>query len=76
MVDVAIAQYAPGLDKQSNLEQLTKLASEAAESGARIVVAPEYAMFTAPSMDSRFVLTAESLDGEFVSALEIGREHV
>ncbi|MFA3896049.1 carbon-nitrogen hydrolase family protein [Rhodococcus qingshengii] len=69
MVDVAIAQYAPGLDKQANLEQLTKLASEAAESGARIVVAPEYAMFTAPSMDSRFVLTAESLDGKFVSAL-------
>ncbi|MEC3981772.1 carbon-nitrogen hydrolase family protein [Amycolatopsis sp. H20-H5] len=69
MVHVAVAQFAPGNDKQENLERITRLVGDAADRGARVVVLPEYAMYTVAVMDERFVTTAEELDGEFVTAL-------
>lgn len=69
MVHVAVAQFAPGNDKQENFELITRLVGEAAERGAGVVVLPEYAMYTVPVMDDRFVTSAEDLDGEFVTAL-------
>ncbi|MFC8935216.1 carbon-nitrogen hydrolase family protein [Rhodococcus sp. NPDC057135] len=66
---VAIAQFAPGTDKKANLESLRSLASDAAARGAKVVVAPEYSMFTAPKTDERLIESAEDLDGEFGSAL-------
>jgi predicted amidohydrolase len=69
MVNVAVAQFAPGNDKQENLELITRLVGEAADRGAEVVVLPEYAMYTVPVMDERFVTSAEELDGEFVTAL-------
>ncbi|MCR6482389.1 carbon-nitrogen hydrolase family protein [Amycolatopsis sp. OK19-0408] len=69
MTHVALAQYAPGEDKAANLALITKLVADAAERGARVVLLPEYAMFTAPAMDHRFVDSAEDLDGEFVAGL-------
>ncbi|REE72399.1 putative amidohydrolase [Rhodococcus wratislaviensis] len=69
MVDVAVIQFAPGQDKQENLRTLRTLAAEAAGRGAKVVVAPEYAMFTAPRTDERIVESAEGLDGEFVGGL-------
>lgn len=69
MGDIAVAQFAPGEDKSANLEVLRELAGEAAGRGARVVVAPEYAMFTAPAMDRRFVESAEPLDGPYVREL-------
>ncbi|KWU54873.1 hydrolase, partial [Priestia megaterium] len=45
------------------------LVGSAVERGARIVVLPEYAVFTAPAMDDRFVESAESLDGPSVTRL-------
>ncbi|SFW82768.1 carbon-nitrogen hydrolase family protein [Amycolatopsis australiensis] len=69
MTFVALAQFAPGADKAANLAQITKLAGDAAGRGARVVVLPEYAMFTVPAMDHRFVESAEDLDGEFVTGL-------
>ncbi|QNG18116.1 carbon-nitrogen hydrolase family protein [Rhodococcus triatomae] len=69
MVDVAVCQFAPGTDKRENLRTVRALAAEAAGRGARVVIAPEYAMFTAPRTDERLVASAESLDGEFVSGL-------
>ncbi|MDH6286656.1 carbon-nitrogen hydrolase family protein [Rhodococcus sp. NM-2] len=76
MVDIAIAQFAPGSDKQDNLGRIAKFAEEAAAGGARVLAAPEYAMFTVPTMDERFVDSAESLDGEFVTGLgEIAARH-
>ncbi|XVQ13952.1 carbon-nitrogen hydrolase family protein [Spirillospora sp. CA-255316] len=69
MVQVAVAQYASGQDKERNLADAAKLVADAAGRGARLVVLPEYAMFTAPKMDERFVETAEPLDGPFVSGL-------
>ncbi|OEU86507.1 hydrolase [Streptomyces abyssalis] len=69
MGDIAVAQFAPGEDKSANLAALQDLAEEAAGRGARVVVAPEYAMYTAPAMDRRFVDSAEPLDGPYTTAL-------
>lgn len=70
MTTVAVAQFAPGEDKSANLEAITGYVADAATRGADLVVFPEYAMFTAPAMDERFLASAESLDGPFVSALQ------
>ncbi|GAB3360531.1 carbon-nitrogen hydrolase family protein [Amycolatopsis echigonensis] len=69
MTHVALAQYAPGEDKAANRTLIAKLAGDAADRGARVIVLPEYAMFTVPEMDQRFVDSAESLDGPFVTGL-------
>lgn len=66
---VAVAQFAPSEDKGANLEAMTGLLKQAAERGAELVVLPEYAVFTVPTMDDRFVDTAESLDGPSVTRL-------
>ncbi|MGC0363048.1 putative amidohydrolase [Rhodococcus sp. 27YEA15] len=66
---VAVAQFAPGTDKNANLDSLRSLTADAAARGARVVVAPEYAMFTAPRTDGRLVESAEDLDGEFATTL-------
>lgn len=69
MVHVAVAQFAPGEDKVENLATAGRLIAEAAGRGAGVVLLPEYAMFTAPRTDHRFVDSAEPLDGPFVSGL-------
>jgi predicted amidohydrolase len=69
MVSIAVAQFAPGLDKNQNEKTITELVMQAAQLGARLVVLPEYAMFTAPSMDRTFLETAETLSGPFVTRL-------
>jgi predicted amidohydrolase len=69
MTHVALAQFAPGDDKAANLALIARLAGDAADRGARVVVLPEYAMFTVPAMDRRFVDSAEDLDGSFVTGL-------
>ncbi|WP_141576908.1 carbon-nitrogen hydrolase family protein [Actinomadura sp. WMMA1423] len=69
MVRVAVAQFAPGTGKDENLAAIGGLAAEAVAQGARVVVLPEFAMFTAPKMDRRFVDSAEPLDGPFVAGL-------
>ncbi|MGE0214952.1 carbon-nitrogen hydrolase family protein [Mycolicibacterium sp.] len=66
---VAVVQFAPGADKAENLDAITGYTRAARADGAELVVFPEYAMFTVPTMDDRFVAAAESLDGPFVSAL-------
>ncbi len=65
----AVAQFAPTEDKAANIEAMIDLIRQAAELGAELVVLPEYAVFTVPSMDDRFVHTAESLDGPSVTRL-------
>lgn len=69
MVEVAVAQFGPSQDKRENLRSVRALAHEAAGRGARVVVVPEYSMFTAPRVDERIVAAAEPLDGEFVTGL-------
>ncbi|WP_033287909.1 carbon-nitrogen hydrolase family protein [Amycolatopsis jejuensis] len=76
MVQVAIAQFAPTEDKPANLAVITELAATAAGRGAQVLVLPEYAMFTVPTMDHRFADSAEDLDGPFVTTLrELAKEH-
>ncbi|MDF2829493.1 MAG: nitrilase/cyanide hydratase and apolipoprotein N-acyltransferase [Mycobacterium sp.] len=65
----AIAQFAPSEDKEANVETMVDLLRQAAAQGAELVVLPEYAVFTVPTMDDRFVDTAESLDGPSVTRL-------
>jgi len=69
MVNVAVVQFAPGISKPDNHAQIAVLVTEAAALGARVVVLPEYSLFTAPAMDERFLQTAEHLDGPFVALL-------
>jgi predicted amidohydrolase len=65
----AIAQFAPSEDKEANVEVMVDLLRQAAAQGAELVVLPEYAVFTVPTMDDRFVHTAEPLDGPSVARL-------
>ncbi|MCT2582137.1 carbon-nitrogen hydrolase family protein [Actinophytocola gossypii] len=66
---VAVGQFAPTEDKAANLAAIEGMLREAADRGARLVVLPEYSVFTAPRMDDRFVDSAEPLDGPTVSRL-------
>ncbi|GAA0555432.1 carbon-nitrogen hydrolase family protein [Actinomadura livida] len=76
MVQVAVAQFAPGVNKDENLAAIGKLAGEAAGRGAKVVVFPEFAMFTAPKLDERFADSAEPLDGPFAGGLkDVARRH-
>ncbi|WP_017627093.1 carbon-nitrogen hydrolase family protein [Nocardiopsis chromatogenes] len=76
MVDVAIGQFAPGEDKRRNLDTARALVGEAVARGARVVLLPEYAMFTAPRTDHRFVESAEPMDGPFPSGIAgLAAEH-
>ncbi|MER6626519.1 carbon-nitrogen hydrolase family protein [Streptomyces sp. NPDC000931] len=67
MVQVAVAQFAPGQDKAENQRSVAELTARAAARGARVVLFPEYTMFTAPRTDHRFVEAAEPLDGPFLA---------
>ncbi|POM27641.1 2-oxoglutaramate amidase [Actinomadura rubteroloni] len=69
MVRIAVAQFEPGMDKDANRDRVADLVASAAARDARVVVLPEYSMFTAPRMDERFVTSAEPLDGPFVAAV-------
>ncbi|MBE2999914.1 carbon-nitrogen hydrolase family protein [Nocardiopsis sp. HNM0947] len=68
MTQVAVAQFAPGEDKDENARSVAQLTARAAAEGAEVVLLPEYAMFTASRTDRRYVEAAEPLDGPFVSA--------
>lgn len=68
MTQVAVAQFAPGQDKAENQRSVAQLTARAAAEGARVVLLPEYTMFTAPRTDHRYVDAAEPLDGPFLTA--------
>lgn len=65
----AVAQFAPTENKEDNLRSIEALIRKAQKQGARLVVLPEYAIYTVPSMDDRFVENAETLDGPCVSKI-------
>lgn len=68
-VAVAVAQFAPGADKDANLLAVRDLATQAAERGAELVIFPEYSSFFLPELGAESVSAAESLDGPFATAL-------
>ena len=69
MTQVAVAQFAPGRDKDENRRSVEELTARSAADGARVVLLPEYAMFTASRVDRRYVDAAEPLDGPFLTAV-------
>ncbi len=68
-LDVAVVQFDPYTDKDANLAMLRAHVRDAAERGARVVVAPEYSMFAVKRLDERVVAAAEPLTGPYVTGL-------
>ncbi|EME21410.1 carbon-nitrogen hydrolase family protein [Rhodococcus triatomae] len=69
MVEIAVAQFASGTDKDENLAAVRALVGEAAARDARVVVAPEYAMYTGARIDDSLAAAAEPLDGPWVTGV-------
>jgi len=68
-VAIAVAQFAPGDDTADNLERMSRLAGDAANRGALLVVFPEYSSYFTPNMDASWAEHAQGLHGPFVRAL-------
>ena len=68
-VAIAVAQFAPGADTDDNLERMSRLAGDAANRGALLVVFPEYSSYFTPAMDASWREHAQTLHGPFVRAL-------
>ncbi|MGY0501295.1 carbon-nitrogen hydrolase family protein [Nocardia sp. FBN12] len=68
-VGIAVVQFAPETDPESNLSTLREHVRAAADAGARVVVAPEYSMFAVTRLDERVVAIAQPLDGPFTTGL-------
>jgi predicted amidohydrolase len=66
---IAVAQFAPGADRDANIAQVTALAERAVERGASFVVFPEYSAYFTPTPGEDWLAAAEALDGPFVQAL-------
>lgn len=69
IIVAAVLQYAPTDNKVENLKTIEFFIRKAVEAGARLAVLPEYAIYTVPAMDDRFVDNAEPLDGPSISKL-------
>ena len=69
MVLVAVAQFAPVADVGANLASVRTLIAAAAETGAGLVLLPEYASFFEHRMGPRFAEHAQPLDGPFVEGV-------
>ena len=66
---LAVAQFAPGDDRDANLATIARLAESAVERGAALVVLPEYSSFFEPQLGAASLAAAEPLDGPFVQGL-------
>jgi predicted amidohydrolase len=68
-LSVALAQWRPGEIPEANVKRLEHFALRAAESGAQLLVNPEYSLSSVSVKDESWVARAEVLDGPFVEAL-------
>lgn len=66
---IAVAQFAPGADREHNLAEIGRLTAEAAARGARLVVFPEYSAAFVDPFDDRLPRLAEAVHGAFTAAL-------
>jgi len=66
---IAVAQFAPGEDTDANLEAMARLAGDAANRGALLVVFPEYSSYFTPKLGADWVTHAQGLHGPFSRAL-------
>lgn len=67
---VAVCQFSPGAVREDNRARIAQLTADAAAKGARLVVFPEYASYFVDPIDATVIENSESLDGEFVAALQ------
>ncbi len=68
-LSVAVAQFAPGRDAEWNAGAIARLAREARDGGAGLVVFPEYSSYFEAPMGERFAAHAEDLDGPFTERM-------
>lgn len=68
-MQIAVVQFAAGMDKPANLERLQALVGEAADAGATLVIAPEAAMHDFGPQELALAPFAEPIDGPFVSGV-------
>jgi deaminated glutathione amidase len=67
---IAVAQFAPGADRDANLAEITRLSQLAAARGARLVIFPEYSSYFTPQPGEDWLEAAEPVDGgDFPGAL-------
>ena len=69
MEGIAVAQFAPGADRDANLAVIATLTALAVERGASLVVFPEYSSYFTPEMGLDWIAAAETLGGPFATAL-------
>jgi len=69
MNGIAVAQFAPGPDRDANLAVMRGLAATAARRGATLVVYPEYSSYFTPTMGPDWIAAAEAVDGAFAQGL-------
>ena len=66
---LAVAQFAPGADRDANLTTMRGLAETAAHRGATLIVFPEYSSYFTPTMGPDWMAAAEPVDGPFALGL-------
>lgn len=66
---IAVAQFAPGDDAETNLAEITRLAALAVARGARLVVFPEYSSYFTPEPGWNWQAAAEPVGGRFTERL-------
>lgn len=66
---IAVAQFAPGADRDANLSVMRELATTAVERGAGLIVFPEYSSYFTPLMGEDWIAAAEQLDGAFATGV-------
>ncbi|WP_404475490.1 carbon-nitrogen hydrolase family protein [Microbacterium aerolatum] len=67
---VAICQFRPTASRPDNRARIAEFTADAAARGARLVVFPEYSSYFVDPMDASLAENAETLDGQFVQALQ------
>src|SRR3954454_4880446 len=68
-IGVAVAQFAPTVERERNVLVIRRLAERAAARGADLVVFPEYSSSFALPPGPGFAERAEAVDGPFTAAL-------
>lgn len=75
-IGMAVAQFAPTIDREQNLAVIARLVRTAAERGASLVVLPEYSSAFTDPLGPDIVAAGEALDGPFVQGLAaLAHEH-
>ncbi|MGO2745819.1 carbon-nitrogen hydrolase family protein [Microbacterium sp.] len=67
---VAVCQFSPTDSRADNRARVAQHTADAAARGARLVVFPEYSSYFVTPMDATLAENSETLEGEFVRALQ------